>query len=128
MASLEHGAVGSCPAVDGNQAISFRVRLTQNRGMPVAGIQPLDESREQGRAAAVDAIEMRQVDVHRTMPLQARFGLRQGPLHRGGVSQIERTGRHDPHVVAVPIDTDLDAHRCQPPVPWAWLASSNGRH
>ena len=103
------------PAVEGNQARRFGVaRLDDPRALP-ARVQPIEKPRQQDGAGAVDAIEIRQVDIDRAAPFEVRRRMLHGPRHRCRMGQVERTARHETAAVSFAIDAYGDAHDATPP-------------
>ena len=96
--------------VDGDQSLRLRVAVPHQARAAAGGIQPVQESGEQRRAAAVDAVEMHEVDVDRVAFVEPRLDVLHGTVYRHRVGQVERTGWHHAYPVAVSLDTDVNAH------------------
>ena len=96
------------------------IESDQPRGLGVAvfhhprarstGVQTVEESREQHRAGAVDAIEMPQIDIDRAAPLQIRRWVLHGLRYRCCMGEVERTARHETPDISVAVDANGDAH------------------
>jgi hypothetical protein len=74
-------------------------------------VQAIQQTREQVRSCAINAIEVRQIDIHRLASVQARLGI----LHRshdlGRMRQVERSGGDEACVVPLAIRSNDDTHR-----------------
>ena len=108
---LEPGWLRSASAIEGDQARRFRVAVLNDARAAPVGVQSIQQPRQQDRAGAVDAIEMRKVDIDRAAPVETRLGILHRPRHRRRMGQIERTGRDEVPSLPVAIGPDGNAHR-----------------
>ena len=116
-AACEARAVRPAPAIERDQARRFGVVGLDDARAPPARIQPIEKPRQQHRAGAVDAIELRQVDVDRAAPFRG-LGALHCPGHRRRVSQVERAARHETRTVSFWAGSDGNAHCADFMVPW----------
>ncbi len=107
---LGRGAILPPATIEGDQPRGLGVAVFHHPRACPARVQTIEESREQHRAGAVDAIEMPQVDVDRAAPLQVRRWVLHDPRHRGRMGEVERTARHETPAISIAIDANGDAH------------------
>ena len=70
------------------------------------GFEPIEQLRQEDGAGAVEAFEVREVDVNRRTPLQNRRHLFDGQRHGCCVREV---GRSETPPVAVNLSPDIDA-------------------
>ena len=106
------GTVGWLPAlpVQRDQARRLRVLLLDHAGALTIRIQPIEKPCERSGARAVNAIDIRQVDVDEATSVEPSWNILHGPGHRRRMGQVERTGRHETRPVSFPVCSDGDWH------------------
>ena len=102
--------VGRVPPIECDQPGGVRVVRLDAAGAESAGLEPVDETRQQHGARAVDPLERGQVEDDVASAVQIVLGPRHRPCDVRGVRELERPGRGQACVLAIDVHSDDHAH------------------
>ena len=96
--------------IERNQARRLRVLLLDHAGARTIRVEPIEKPCQQDGDCAVDAIDIRQVDLDEAASVEPWWNILHGPGHRRRMGQVERTGRHETRPVSFTVCSDGDWH------------------
>jgi hypothetical protein len=75
-----------------------------------AGIEAIEETRQENRAGTVETLQVREIDLYRAAATELWLRRRHRPYCAQGMGQIERPRRRDTGMSSVSLHSDFDPH------------------